>query len=236
MPKKKTKKKKYTKFLLEFLSIFIAVISAFALNNWNDNRKDRIAESKILSELLSGLEKDKADVEINMAGHKTGINACKYWRRLINGEETNTDTVPSYYLALTRDYTSIQNSSGYETLKARGFELITNDSLRSKIIGLHSFHYQTLQKLEEEYYESQFQENYFDKINNIIGPELKFDQQGNIVGMNLPLNITEVQRNLFLSYLWKIQFNRRFIEMSYKETKQNIIELQDEIEAEIKLN
>ncbi len=37
--------KKYT---FEFLSIFIAVISAFGLNNWNDHRRDRVAELKIM--------------------------------------------------------------------------------------------------------------------------------------------------------------------------------------------
>ncbi len=35
-----------TKFLLEFISVFIAVIFAFALNNWNDNRRDDNAEKK----------------------------------------------------------------------------------------------------------------------------------------------------------------------------------------------
>ena len=35
----------------EFLSIFIAVISAFALNNWNDNRNADKSESKILIEI-----------------------------------------------------------------------------------------------------------------------------------------------------------------------------------------
>ena len=112
--------------------------------------------------------------------------------------------------------------------------MITNDSLRSKIIGLHSFHYQTLQKLEEEYYESQFQENYFHKINDIIGPQFIYDQKGNILGLELPLNLSEKKRNLLLSYLWKIQFNRKFIEGFYEETKQNIAELQNELQDELK--
>ena len=33
----------------EFLSIFIAVISAFALNNWNDNRGDNTSEQDAIS-------------------------------------------------------------------------------------------------------------------------------------------------------------------------------------------
>ena len=45
---------KLVKYTFEFLSIFIAVISAFALNNWNDNRRDRLAENKILTEIYNG--------------------------------------------------------------------------------------------------------------------------------------------------------------------------------------
>ena len=52
------KKRNWRKYSVEFLSIFTAVISAFALNNWNDNRKDQNAEQKILIEIKNGLEKD----------------------------------------------------------------------------------------------------------------------------------------------------------------------------------
>ena len=64
----KIKKAKWKKYSFEFLSIFVALISAFALNNWNDNRKDSLAESKILLEILNGLEKDKKDIELNVKG------------------------------------------------------------------------------------------------------------------------------------------------------------------------
>ncbi|MFK7748164.1 MAG: hypothetical protein AB8B65_07230 [Kordia sp.] len=37
--------KNWKKYTFEFLSIFIAVISAFALNNWNENRNNRNAET-----------------------------------------------------------------------------------------------------------------------------------------------------------------------------------------------
>lgn len=61
-----------------------------------------------------------------------------------------------------------------------GFELIDTDSLRSKIISLYEFDYQTLRKLEEEYYELQFQENYYTEPNNAIAPNFKYDEKGNI--------------------------------------------------------
>ena len=230
------KKRNWKKYAFEFLSIFVAVISAFALNNWNDNRKDNIAESKILTEILNGLEKDESDIEINLIGHRQGINACKFWRSLIKDEPRSLDSLLQYYLALTRDFISIQNTSGYETLKSRGFELIDNDSLRTEIISLYEYDYQALRKFEEEYFELQFQENYYREINSAIAPYFSYDAKGNISSIKLPLQLSESERKILLSYLWKIQFNRRFVMAFYDEVKTKIDELQKEIGVELSNN
>jgi len=227
---KKTKLKKYT---FEFLSIFVALISAFALNNWNDNRKDNLAESKILLEIINGLEKDRIDIQVNIIGHETGIKSCEFWRGIFNKRSPNLDSLQQYYFILTRDFISIQNVSGYETLKSRGFELIKNDALRTAIISIYEYDYQGLRKLEEEYNEHQFQKNYFNEINKIIAPYFDFDSKGEISGIELPISITESERKILLSYLWKIQVNRKSILESYNQTKENISELTKKIESEL---
>ena len=52
------KKTNWRKLGIEFLSILIAVTSAFGLNNWNENRRDYLASNKILAEISNGLTKD----------------------------------------------------------------------------------------------------------------------------------------------------------------------------------
>lgn len=227
------KSKKIRKYAFEFLSIFIAVVAAFALDNWNDNRRDSHAESKILTEIVNGLEKDIDDVNINVAGHEEGIESCKYWRKLFRNETVNLDSLQQYYFLLTRDFVSIQNTSGYETLKSRGLELIQNDSLRTQLIALYEYDYQTLLKLEEGYSELQFQENYFKALNTLVAPKFQYDAKGNIAGMTLPHNFSKADVNILLSYLWKIQINRRFILVSYKDVKNKIGELKEAIEEEL---
>ena len=49
--KMKFRIKNWGKYGIEFLSVFVAVISAFALTNWNDNRKDHNAEEKTLTKI-----------------------------------------------------------------------------------------------------------------------------------------------------------------------------------------
>ncbi|MEM7298126.1 MAG: hypothetical protein AAF391_07655 [Bacteroidota bacterium] len=227
------KKQNWKKYAYEFVSIFVAVVSAFALNNWNDNRRDRIAESKILTEIQHGLEKDRQDVQLNVMGHEFGIRACAFFRNLINEEEQSLDTLVAYYFEFTRDFVAIQNASGYETLKSKGFELLKNDSLRTKIISLYEYDYQLLRKLEEDHGELQFFDNYFHEINRLISPHLEFDVNGQISGIDLPLDLNESDKKLLLSYLWKIQQNRRFMLWYYEQVEEKIDELEKEISSEL---
>ncbi len=230
---KKIQSKNWKKYTIEFLSIFIAVILAFALNRWNDNRNNRNAESKILSEIYIGLEKDLEDVQSNINGHKVGIKATKYFRDLVAHKPVAIDSLMFYYFYLTRDFISIQNTSGYETLKSRGLELIENDSLRTKIIALYEYDYNNLRKLEEEYYELQFQENYFKAINDIISKNLQINDDKQIIGIDTPLHIEQNEEKALLTYLWKIQANRRFILQYYAEIEDKIKKLRIEIKNEL---
>jgi len=228
------KTKNWSKFLIEFISVFIAVVFAFALNNWNDNRKDNLAERKILREISNGLKKDLDDIELNIKGHKEGIRACKYWRKIINNNKFSKDSLLTYYLSLTRDFVSIQNKAGYASLKSKGLELIKNDSLRLEIISLYEYDYETLLKLEETYGEMQFQNNYFKELNNIISPYFIFDEFGNINNIKLPINLNNINKNIFLSYLWKIEINRNFILYYYSQIEKKIKTLISNIKMELK--
>ena len=107
-------------YFLEFASVFVAVIAAFALNNWNDNRKDHVAEDKILREIRNGLLKDKEDIAHNLWGHENGLQACDYWHRLLSGQQAGRDSAGQMFFTLTRDFVSIQNRAGYESLKSKG--------------------------------------------------------------------------------------------------------------------
>lgn len=224
----------WEKFVLEFVSIFIAVISAFALNNWNENRKDSITENKILIEIENGLEKDIEDVKINIGGHNSGISACAYFRKAIAGNNVKADSVMIHFFNLTRDYISIQNIAGYETLKSKGLELIKNDSLRSEIISLYEYDYNILRKFEEEYSEMQFQDNYYKDINNALAPNFKIDNNGMIIGINSPLIINQNERNKLLLHLSRIESNRFFILQYYAAIEKKINNVRKDIHLEIK--
>ena len=234
MKKRKPKKSKNWRIIaIEFISVFTAVFLAFALNNWNENRRDNNAETKILKEISNGLKKDIEDIHINIGGHQKGILACKYWRKVIEGEAFDSDSIQVYYQSLTRDFVSIQNISGYETLKSKGLEIINNDSLRFKIISLYEYDFTTLKKFEETYYEMQFQQNYFKEINNMVSPFFVFNKAGSIEDIRFPDRLDRRTTNIFLSYLMKIEINRIFLLNYYSRIEQKVKWLLLDIENEL---
>ncbi|MEL6821390.1 MAG: hypothetical protein AAFP70_06505 [Calditrichota bacterium] len=216
------KNRSWKSYLLEFFSIFIAVISAFALNSWNENRRDYNAETKILSEISNGLQKDIKDIQENMMGHEWGIDACNYFVRLVRGEVVGQDSVAQHFLRLTRDFISIQNRSGYEALKSKGLEIVSDDSLRYAIISLYEYDFTTLKKLEEEYAEMQFYNSHFSDLNTLLSQYFVFDKEGQLVNIDLPLQLTFSQKKDLLSRLFKIEMNRKFILRFYSGIEEKV--------------
>jgi len=219
----------WKKYALEFISIFIAVVSAFAINNWNDNRNKIISEQKILNEIKNGIEIDIQDFNGNIIGHKESLKANQVFRKLIRNNPIPQDSIQTYYISLFRDFSPIINRSGYESLKSIGIKTITNDSLRFQIITLYEYHYNSIEKLEDNVNEMQSFQNYFSSINELLHPYMEFDESGNSEEISQPIYLKENEKKEILSYLWRLETNRKF-KLSYYEV---IIEAMEIVKTNI---
>lgn len=155
-------------------------------------------------------------------GHKKGIKTCNYFRKLIEDPNAAADSAALNYFYLLRDFISIQNKSGYESLKSRGLNLVKNDSLRLEIISLYDFYYEIIEKLEENYDEMQFNKNYYLEINNLLAEYMDFDEKGDLIKINYPKNLTTKEKKKLLSYLWRIEGNRKYVLRYYDLMKEKL--------------
>jgi len=231
---KKIKFQKLKKYLFEFLSVFFAIIFAFLLDSWNDNKKERLAEKTILTEIYNGLERDSIDLDNDEKSIKYNIKAANYFRKIVDNVEVDNDSLATYYFYLTRDFLTIQNTSGYETLKSIGLEIIENDSLRKTIIDLYEVRYKLYRKFTEEYDENKYLRNYFERINNSISPNFNYNESGHIIGIKQPLNLDEKEKNLVKSYLWKLKINRLDRKSAMNGNKVKIGEIRKYIKENLK--
>jgi hypothetical protein len=222
------------KFFFEFLSIFFAVIFAFILDRWNEDRKDKIVEKKILLEIFNGLERDSIDLASDEKFIENfNIKSIKYFTQIINNKTVDNDSLNVYYHFLTRDMITIQNTSGYQTLKSRGLEIIKNDSLRKSIIDLYEVTYELHRKFSEEYDENKYMLNYFEKMNDVLSSKFNFDLKGNLIGVIQPINLNEKEKKLISSYLWKLYINRNDRLSTIKNIQKKIGKLREHIKSNI---
>jgi hypothetical protein len=227
----RTVPKSFSRYLLEFLSILIAVLSAFALNNWNEARKARLAEEKILDEVYQGLQKDLADIDENMKGHQLGQRSVAFFREFLDGHEPAQDTLFMFYFSVLRDFVSVQNTSGYEALKSKGFEIVRDDSLRMEIIALYEYDYSILRKFEETYAEMQYHQNYSADFDRILTPYFEFDGTGRPFRLNSLNTLDEADRKLLYLQLAKVETNRNVTLMYYRNARAKVEKLIERIGA-----
>ncbi len=221
------------KYAFEFVTVFAGVTMAFLLSNWNENRNNRHIEEKILTEISKGLGQDTADFHLNILGHQKGIEAINYFRDLANDKEVGDSLFARNFFLLLRDFVSVQNKSGYESLKSKGLEFLQDDFLRNEIITVYDFDYQVLEKIEEDYEENQFYKNYFHPIQKIIGSKFIYDPAGQLIGIEQPLQLSKTQKKELLLYLYKIESNRNFILDIYNDVDSKVGDLIEKIDSKL---
>lgn len=124
----------FTYAIGELILIFLGISLALSFDTWNDNRLLMQQERGTLIEIREGIKKDLTDINENISGHTARIGV---YGMLINSieedlpisSELNTNIS---YLSGTTSF--ITNRAPYETLKARGIDIIKNDTLRQSIL------------------------------------------------------------------------------------------------------
>ena len=113
----------WKKYLFETLSIFIAVVSAFGLNNWNQNQRDKEAEIGILKEVSNGIKNDLFVIRYNKQGNVIAKKACAYMRDLIENKTVNQDSIRATYIVTFSDFLFTANTTGYKGLESKGLDI-----------------------------------------------------------------------------------------------------------------
>lgn len=221
-------------YAFEFLSIFIAVVSAFALSSWHERQNDEASAEKILLEIRNSIDKDAHDFQNNISGNNFSLRADVVFQDLLKLEPVPQDSMGLFYLLLFRDYIPVINKSAYNSLTTNNLKLIANDSLRLQIIGLYDYYYRIIEALEYDVPEMQSYSNYFAKINDYLHPYINFDPTtGKLISFDPPIDLTEKQKNEIRSYLWRIRNNRHFKLARYELIIKQMEQVKQNIETEL---
>ncbi len=117
----------------EISLIVIGILIAFSIDNWKEDRERKDQERKILKELRAGLIADSVDISGNIRTHETTKNACYLLADILEKDLPWHDSLKMVFMNSCLNTIFDYSNGAYTTLKAKGMDLVTNDSLRRQI-------------------------------------------------------------------------------------------------------
>lgn len=198
------------KYFAELLVVVFGVYLGFKANNYASQVNQQAYVDTTIKEMYYSLEQDIKDAELNKNGHESGLNAVKYFVKIVQSKSVNLDSFDYNFHYLSRNFVSVQNTSPFETIREKGYNVITNDSLRRNMIKLYDFQYEILEKIEEKYLPSQLYANESNHINEILDGSLSYNDNLKLEKIIMPLNITKEEKNRLIIILKSIYNTRLF--------------------------
>ncbi len=214
----------------EIILVVIGILIALQINNWNEDRKESIMETKVLEDLSENLTLNLGILESRLTYYKACNHSSKIVLAFLDGKLSYSDTLHEHFhQARIRNLGSFLSQSGFENFKNAGFNLLSSDLLKKELLNLFENTYlsmeSTLRGLELEFnpdWQTYIAENfYFEDIKD--GP-----------GFLIPKNINGIIDNDFYHHLIKYDLGTREFEMSFqdeclKETQRVLQLIEDEL-------
>lgn len=140
---------RFSKYLLyaigEIVLVMIGILLALQVNNWNEGKKAKANEIKLLKELRKDVAFSVTELDTVIHYSQVSVNYLKkIQNHFINDLPYSIvlDTAFTYIDIFQIPYLP---KTTYETLKVRGIDKISSDSLKAKIISIYDFEFQRIE-------------------------------------------------------------------------------------------
>ena len=130
----------------EIFIVFLGILIALQVNNWNERRKKRNLEITILKAIKTDLEQDINEWNIDIGVHNEALTSIPIVIDHLAKELPHTDTLDYHFLTSTVTSAFSYHSGALETLKSTGINILTNEELRIEIVDIYTnwYYYMTL--------------------------------------------------------------------------------------------
>jgi hypothetical protein len=143
----KNKISKYFKYAIgEIILVVIGILIALQINNWNEGRKEKMAELNILQDIKESISTDIEQLKSRLELTKSDIQSANIILEHIENKLPCHDTLNQHFVILTStaDKAFTPQISAYKVLESKGVDLISNEQLKKDILNLYNIEYTLL--------------------------------------------------------------------------------------------
>lgn len=176
---------KYLKYAFgEIILVVIGILIALSLNNWNENRKNKLTESEYYCKLLADFELDRQNISELYKESENKIETSKRLLLELNNKNKDKSFLLNNYLQALRTNAFVPSKVAMTDLISSGkLNLLTNDSLKNDLIRYYGELDKLLYQLEINRSKSldrvflyddnlQFGNQYYDYVAKSLGDEI----------------------------------------------------------------
>lgn len=123
----------------EVFLVVIGILIALQINNWNEERIEETFEISMLKELVVALEGDSAIITLFLEPRIERKEAAvdSFFVLVTGNYIVDEEGFYDLYEDMNTEFEYRYNIGPYETIKSKGLDVISNDSLRSEITALY---------------------------------------------------------------------------------------------------
>lgn len=140
--------KKYALYAIgEILLVVIGILIALQINNWNEERKSLKTSREILGEIKRNVEFNTVRFQEEIEIEYKVISAIDLVLENITQTKVYDDSLNKQFHLCIYWPGSAWKTSGYETLKSHGVEIVKSETLRESIIDLYEVSYTEISEI-----------------------------------------------------------------------------------------
>ncbi len=133
----------------EIFLVVCGILIALQINTWNEGRKNRKLELKIITEMKKNLQVDLGSVTGNIDLNQIVLKSNQNVLQHLQTRSPFVDSLENDFGNIIGSTQVVKNTSAYDNLKSLGFNLISNDSLRMAITNLYGASYNYISNIEK---------------------------------------------------------------------------------------
>ncbi len=162
---------RFSKYLLyaigEILLVMIGILLALQVNNWNESKKAKKFEHKILSDIKTSLQGNYFTLNMAIDCNKNAISAGNIILKHLKENLPYHDSLAVHFSDAISYCTPSLSNAGYQSLKSYGLHIVTNDSIRERFDIFENGWIETLDGRQEDYFSNTatpILTQFFDKV------------------------------------------------------------------------